>query len=174
MTASDLSPEYSVPVEITALGANGREIVFAPDEAQRDKIAARLGVGAHSTFSGAALITRRDGGFTVTGRLQARLERTCVASLEPMTEVLDENFVGEFSTVAAVTDDDEGFDLDAPEPYDGAIFDAGEYFVQQISLAMAPYPRKSGAVSLAAAFGDDAETSPFQELAQVLEKKERN
>ena len=61
-------------------------------------------------------------------------------------------------------EDEEEEDLDAPEYHGGDMLDLGEMLVQQLSLAMAAFPRKEGAESLAEAYAPPENTSPFAAL----------
>ena len=101
------------------------------------------------------------------------MTRECVASLEEMKEIVDEAFEVEFlrqKPEPNLNEDVEDWEL--PEVHEGQIFDIGELLVQQLSLAMKPFPRKEGAVSLTELYGDGGSVSPFADLADRFGKKE--
>lgn len=169
------TPEFSFEVDLNALPKAGRgyKLEAGPDE--RDAVAKRLGVIAVDQLSGDVHIRATRDRFSVRGNLVARLKRQCVATLQEMSEEIDEPFELDFVRHADMTDhEDEEISLDAPECFDGQIFDLGEALVQQLSLAMAPFPRMAGADSLVSEFGADEDKSPFgQALAQAI-KSDKN
>ncbi|MGI4747246.1 MAG: DUF177 domain-containing protein, partial [Janthinobacterium lividum] len=80
--------------------------------------------------------------------LAARLTRTCVVTLEEFPVVVAEQFMVRF--VPAEPGDEQAdveLDLDADDdvPYDGTTIDLGEAAIEQLALALDPYPRKPGA-----------------------------
>jgi uncharacterized metal-binding protein YceD (DUF177 family) len=109
----------------------------------------------------------------VEGSLSASLTRECVASLELMDEQVTEMFELEFSRVASA-DAVDPFDIEAPEVIEGDKLDLGELLVQQLSLAMAPFPRKPDTPSLAEAYAPPEKVSPFAALKGALGKSDDN
>jgi hypothetical protein len=63
---------------------------------------------------------------------------------------------------------------EGPEIHTGDHFDLGEFLVQQLSLAMDPFPRKPGAESLVETYGRGADISPFAALREKIEKSDEN
>jgi hypothetical protein len=63
--------------------------------------------------------------------------------------------------------------LDAPDVHEGALIDVGELLVQQLSLAMDPFPRKAGAPSLVDQFGAQHEESPLAAALEQAIKREQ-
>lgn len=133
------------PVALDRIGPQGMafDVEAAPDELPA--IAARLHVVALARL-GCAFKLRRVGATTIEaqGVLQAQVTETCVVSLDPFGHDVREEFTLYF--VPAGTEDD---DLD-PEaideiPYSGSAIDLGEAAVEQLALALDPYPRKPGA-----------------------------
>ena len=169
------APEFSFEVDLSALPKAGRRFQLEAGAEERDAVAKRLGVIAVEHLSGDINVRATRDRFSVRGALVARLKRQCVATLQEMSEEIDEPFELDFVRRADITDDeDEEISLDAPECFDGRIFDLGETLVQQLSLAMDPFPRLPGGDSLAEKFGADEDTSPFaQALAQAI-KSDKN
>lgn len=105
----------------------------------------------------------------VSGHVQAELAQTCVVTLEPVPEIIDEGF--ELLLVspdqAAQFDADEVY-LDPEKPdYDsleGDTVSLSEIVVQSLSMMMTQYPRKSD-VAL------ETEVSGNVEVNKELEKK---
>ena len=90
----------------------------------------------------------RSGIVAADGLLQARLTRVCVTTLEEFATVVTERF-----SIRFVPDDhaaegpDDALDLEADDdiPYVNGTIDLGEAAVEQLALALDPYPRKPGA-----------------------------
>ena len=72
--------------------------------------------------------------------LDARVEQSCVVSLEPVAQTVQERVSLRF--VPSV-DEDADEDPEAPDelPYDGRTIDLGEAAAEQLALALDPYPR---------------------------------
>lgn len=170
--ADTAGPEWSFEINVSSLPRDGRRVALQADETIRAAIAARFGVEAVNALSGEATIASRDAVIAVEGAVKAAVLRTCVASLETFTEDIDEPFQIEFSRERAPEPAEEEMEIEGPEPLEGDVLDIAEIFVQQVSLAMAAFPRKPGAESLAQAFGGGDPASPFADLREKLEKSE--
>ncbi|MGA7490050.1 MAG: DUF177 domain-containing protein, partial [Xanthobacteraceae bacterium] len=111
------------------------------------------------------------GGLRVVGRVSATVGQTCVVTLEPVENEIDEAIDVVFVPAAALpaTAAEEGGELevpaeDAPEPLVGGRIDLGAIATEFLTLAIDPYPRKPGATfEPPSADGDSAH--PFAALA---------
>jgi hypothetical protein len=99
------------------------------------------------------------------GRLCAELTRVCVVSAEEF----DMAVVDEFKICFVPS----GLELDDPDPdlideipYEGDLTDLGEATVNQLALALDPYPRLNGAVT--PDFEHNERASPFSVLTHRL------
>ena len=103
------------------------------------------------------------GAVLAIGKLRARVTQNCVVSLEPFETDIAENFQVRFVPAGTETDD---FDLDADDeiPYQGAALDLGEAAVEQLALALEPFPRKPGAELPKA---QEEAAGPFAALARL-------
>ena len=133
------------PVALDRIGAQGTSLDVEASADELPAIAARLHVVALARLH-CAFKLRRIGPTTIEaqGVLQAQVTEICVVSLEPFEHEVQETFTLYF--VPAGTEDD---DLD-PEaideiPYSGSAIDLGEAAVEQLALALDPYPRQPGA-----------------------------
>jgi hypothetical protein len=165
MTAS--AQAFSRTVRLDEIPPGGFDVRIEADAAARAAIAARLAIPEVKRLTGEFVLQRTADGFALRGRIDAALSRICVASLEPMDEMIAEDFdIRLAQTPLADRQDGEvDLDADAPEPLDGDALDLGEILVQQLALAMEPYPRKEGAKSLAEEHGAaGGSTSPFAAL----------
>lgn len=170
---SDHAPpnELRVEVDLDALPSEGRTFRLEADAAARAAIAKRLRVLSFEALTGDIHLVATPSEFAARGVLRAAVMRECVASLEPFTERIEDGFAVDFqrATEDAAAQTGAG-DWDAPEIHAGPVFDIGELLVQQLSLAMDPFPRKPDAKSLAETYGAAATASPFAALAEKLKK----
>lgn len=153
-----IPPELSRTVQVRSLGdlrpgETAAEIVVEAGPAECARLAARLDVPAVSALRCRFRLSGADqaGRVAADGLLQAMLTRVCVVTLEPFETGVAEHFSVRFvpeqaldATVAIGPED--GFDLEADDdvPYRGASIDLGEAAVEQLALAMDPYPRRPG------------------------------
>lgn len=169
------TPEFSVEIVLDDLPKGGRHFVLKANEVERAAVATRLGVLAVELFSGDLRVTATKLRFAVRGNVVARLKRECVVSLEEITEEVGEPFEVDFVRRSATQEaDDEEISLDSPEIHSDPKFDIGELLVQQLSLAMAPFPKKQGASGLTAEFATQEETSAFAQALARAAKNEEN
>ncbi len=121
-------------------------------DSQRAAIAERFGLLALASLSGSVSV--HDGGaetgVMVRGTIKASLTQRCIASLEPVDELLDTKF--ELMLVdpeMADRMDEEGVYLDENaaeyDALEGDSIPLGEILAQTLSISMNPYPRAEGA-----------------------------
>jgi uncharacterized metal-binding protein YceD (DUF177 family) len=111
-----------------------------------------------------ALRPARAGVIEADGSLRARLHQECVVSLDPFSVELVEEFAVRF--VPAGRESETGDDPDEPDELviENDIIELGEATVEQLALALDPYPRKPGAVLPDEAGA--AAVNPFDALAK--------
>jgi hypothetical protein len=148
-----MTPELHRPVVVAGIGPAGVEMEVVATAAECAAVAARLEVPAILELACRFRLRRVAEGVAAEGRLRARLVRTCVVSLEDFEDVVGEEFVLRF--VPAGTESEE-IDPEAEDevPYSGGAIDLGEAAVQQLALALDPYPRRPGAELPGEAPGD--------------------
>jgi len=159
----------SRPVSVDKLNAEPTAITIEVSEADRTELANAYDVTDIALLKADLDITRRGDLVRVAGTLEADLGRTCVVSLEPLREPINENFAVTYTT--DVLDESDGefeADLDAPEPIEGDALDAGQVVLEQLVLAMAAHPRKEGATPPEDP-GQGKESSPFDVLKGLKE-----
>jgi len=157
-------------IEIASLQRGENRFHLSPDDQARAAIAERLGEPGVGGLRGDFVLTPFDGGVTVDLHISGRARRICVASLEAMTENIDERFTIRF---------ERGFEEDVDaiyatdnvvrEPLDGPTLDLDELLVQHLALALSPHPRKDGAASLAETYKDPVNLSPFSVLKGIVD-----
>jgi Large ribosomal RNA subunit accumulation protein YceD len=169
---------WHVPVRLDDVPETGLHLDLAADEHVRAGLAALAGVAHMPRLEAALDIVRRGNGLRATGRVSATVVQTCVVTLEPMENEVDEPIDVIFvpPTDSAATEsaaEDAGEVLDAGEPpevlADGAA-DVGAIAAEFLLLGIDPYPRKPGAEFKPPA-DQGAVVSPFAALARLRDTK---
>lgn len=162
-------PEISRPLALDRVGPAGLAVLVEADPAELPAVAARLGVPAVHALR-CAFRLRRIGGAVIEaqGDLVASLTQQCVVSLDDFDGVAHERFLVHF--VPAGTEDEDP-EPDAPDeiPFEGSSIDLGEAAVEQLALALDPYPRRPGAELPATA--SDAPLGAFAALGVLRPKQ---
>lgn len=165
-------------IDVASVPEDGAQWRLIADDLARAAVAERLQIVAvealYATFDITPLI---GGGLRAKGAIDAGLKRICVVTDEPFTEQVAETFILRIlDDEAALSDDPHPDDPDMEVAEDGRI-DLSEVAIQQLSVAMAPYPRGPEAdrqmAEMESTLGQsDAEsgapTSPFSALAAQL------
>ena len=144
----------SFPVNVARLPQRGMPVVIEANEGQRRALAGIHGVDGISALRAELLVAAwKRHGVRVTGKVEARVCQTCVASLEPMENTVEERidavFLPEDSKLAR-----EGFGQggeiiveaegdDSPETFSGDWIDVGALAEEFFGLGIDPYPRKA-------------------------------
>ena len=111
---------------------------------------------------------RRQGAVvTADGVLDADVVQSCVVSLEPVAQRVEERFTVRFVPEGQESGDE---DPESPDeiPYAGSVIDLGEAAAEQLALSLDPYPRDPAAELDAAAV--EAESGLFGGLAVLRPK----
>ena len=118
------------------------------------------------------LTPRGRDGVHVAGRVRATVRQTCVVTLEPVVNEIDEavdvDFVAARAAPPAAGDEVE-VTPDEPEPLTGNAIDLGVLATEFLILGVDPYPRKPGVAFEPPAPGDAA-ANPFAALAAWAKK----
>jgi len=159
-------------VPVTQIPDSGLHREIVADEATRAAMAEAAGVrGMPSARASFDLSPRSGGRVQVRGRVQARVAQTCVVTLEPLENDIDEEVdlifapVEQIPEFAEPADSDEVYEMvDPPEPIENGAIDLGRLATDMIYLAIDPYPRKAGAVFEHKVTAADPEDHPFAAL----------
>jgi len=145
-------PELERPIDLDRMGAGGTALEIVASESERQALARRFGFLGLPAFSARVTVDRRPGGqIVVEGRLKGRIVQSCILTLDPVAQDLDDSFRVVFKPGLAEERDRESGEAilsaqaDAPEPLSGNMLDVGEIVAEQLSLVADPYPRKPGA-----------------------------
>jgi uncharacterized metal-binding protein YceD (DUF177 family) len=165
---------WSFPVVVAQLPEAGLRQVLEASPAQRQLIAAAAGVNAvlqaTATFE---VLPQVEGRVNVTGTVRARVEQTCVVSLDPVENDIDEHITAVFAPPSQIpvsaksVQKEEGDDAeipDPPEPIVNGVIDLGRLATEFLILGIDPYPRKPGVAFTPPETPEDPDEHPFAAL----------
>jgi len=171
---TDRADPWSVPIAVQQIPDTGlhRDIEAGP--AARDAMAEVAGLRDVLSASASLDVIPNSGGrFHVAGRVRARIGQTCVVTLEPIENDIDEPIDLIFAPpeqipdLADLVDDAAESDVeipDPPEPIENGMIDLGRLATDALFLAIDPYPRKPDAVFEPLVAAVDPEEHPFAAL----------
>jgi len=138
------------PHRTATIPEGGLHRMVAATKAERTAIAKELGLVSCETVAvDYDLRALGMGRYRLVGVLKAHLTQACVATLEPLPQVIDEPFEVQFWPPDRLPDvgDAEVEVLSVPdvEPIDHGAIDVGRVVFEILSSALDPYPRKTGA-----------------------------
>jgi hypothetical protein len=170
----DKADPWRVPLIVAQIPDTGLHRDIEADRATRDALAEIAGL--REILSARALLDVRPKGggrVHVVGRVRARIGQTCVVTLDPIENDIDEAIDLIFAppeqipALAGLVDqaaesDDEI--PDPPEPIENGIIDLGRLATDALFLGVDPYPRRSDAVFEPPAESADPQDHPFAAL----------
>jgi hypothetical protein len=171
---TDRENPWSVPVVVAQIPDTGLHREFEASAGERRALA-DLG-GLREVLSANAsldLTPMRQGRVHVSGRVKARIGQTCVVTLEPIENDVDEAIDLIFAppeqipALADLVDDAPESDAkipDPPEPIVAGMIDLGRLATDALFLGVDPYPRKPGAIFEPPPVPTDPEDHPFAAL----------
>jgi uncharacterized metal-binding protein YceD (DUF177 family) len=171
---ADKPDPWSVPVTVAQVPDAGlhRDIDAGP--AVRSAMAEVGGVREILSANASLDVTPKGGGrFHVGGRVRARVGQTCVVSLDPIENDVDEEIdlifappeqIPQLSDLVDDAAESEDEIPDPPEPIVNGIIDLGRLATDALLLGLDPYPRKPDAVFEPPVVADDPEDRPFAAL----------
>jgi hypothetical protein len=165
---------WRVPVTVAQIPETGlhRDIEAGPveREAMAEVAGLREIVSAHASLD----VTPKGGGrFHVAGHVRARVGQTCVVTLDPIENDIDEEINLIFAPSEQIPDladlVDEAAERDVeipdpPEPIVNGVIDLGRLATDALLLGVDPYPRRPDAVFKPPVEAADPEAHPFAAL----------
>lgn len=167
---SHTTPEFPRPVHADRIGPEGRTERVEASAAERAALARRFGIpGIGQLAAEVALRPEPGGAVRATGRLSAEVTQSCVVTLDPVEQRVEEAVDLRFVPEGEESDAD---DPESPDevPMTGGVLDLGEALAEQLSLALDPYPRAPGA-ELPAEAGEGGRASPFAALRALRNRE---
>lgn len=157
-------PEFSRPVALGLVGPEGRWEALEADEAERAALALRLGIPAVERLRAELRLRPEPGGAVLAeGRLSAAVVQSCVVTLEPVAQRIEEDVA--LRLLPAGREPEDGPDEVDEIATQGGVADLGEAVAEQLALALDPYPRAPGAALPAEAA--DAGEHPMAALTKL-------
>lgn len=162
---------FSRPYSVRHVGQAGADVTVEANEAEREVLAAELGLGAIAGLVGRFRLEGRPDRVSVTGRVEADVAQICVVTLDPFPVRVEEEVALTFrerSDREVRGADPSGgeveTDLDAADELVDGRIDLGAIAAEFLALALDPYPRKPGA-ELERGGEEAGGASPFGVLA---------
>jgi hypothetical protein len=171
---TDQADPWSVPIAVEKIPETGLHRDIEADRATREAMAELAGVREILSASASVDVTPDSGGrFHVVGRVRARIGQTCVVTLDPIENDIDEPIdlilapPEQIPALADLVDDADASEAeipDPPEPIENGMIDLGRLATDALFLAIDPYPRKPDAVFEPLVAASDPEDHPFAAL----------
>jgi hypothetical protein len=165
---------WRVPLVVAKIPEAGSHHDIEADQQVRAAMAELAGLREILSADASLDVVPKGGGrFHVTGRVRARIGQTCVVTLDPIENDIDEAIDLMFAppeqipVLADLVDDGAESDVeipDPPEPIENGIIDLGRVATDALYLGIDPYPRRSDAVFEPPVEAADPEAHPFAAL----------
>jgi uncharacterized metal-binding protein YceD (DUF177 family) len=165
---------WSVPIAVLQIPDTGLHRDLEAGEATRAAMAEVAGLREILSASASFDVTPDKGGrFHVTGHVRARIGQTCVVTLDPIENDLDEPIdlifappeqIPVFADLVEDAAESDSEIPDPPEPIENGAIDLGRLATDVLFLAIDPYPRRPDAVFEPVVAAPDPEDHPFAAL----------
>jgi hypothetical protein len=179
---TDKADPWSVPVTVAQIPDTGLHRDIEAGSATRDAMAAAAGLREILSASASLdVMPKGEGRVHVSGRVRARIGQTCVVTLDPIENDIDEPIdlifappeqIPELADLVNEAAERDSEIPDPPEPIVNGVIDLGRLATDALFLGVDPYPRKPDAVFEPPVVAADPEDHPFAALkALQLDKK---
>jgi hypothetical protein len=168
------SDPWSLPVMVAQIPDAGLHRDIVADAREREAMAADAGLlEVVSATASLDLTPTGEGRVRVVGRVRAVVGQTCVVTLEPVQNEVDEAVdlifapASQIRELAESIDDTRDPDIsipDPPEPIEHGAIDIGRLATDAVFLGLDPYPRKPDAVFEPPTVPVDPDEHPFAAL----------
>jgi len=161
---------YSVPLRLHQVGA-GLKRTLEPNAEERARIVKALNLLSLDDFTAEMSVTPTVSGWRIDGRVKAEAVQPCGLTLEPVPESVNQTFLINLTEQPPEAEVDENGEIDLelddsfPDYVEDGKIDLGQYAVEQLLLALDPFPRKEGAVFVQPP--EPVELSPFAVLKSM-------
>ncbi|WP_375380598.1 DUF177 domain-containing protein [uncultured Sphingomonas sp.] len=148
-----MTPEFSRPERLDAIGAGERTVAIEADAAERAALATRFGLVSIerlvATYRVRKMTGGRGAGIAAEGRVQAQVTQACSITDEPWRAVVDEAVSLLFAEEGAPAEEVE-LDADVLDtlPIEDGAIDLGEAAAETMVLALDPFPRGPNAAAV--------------------------
>ena len=174
---------FSLPFDIGNVSDRGVEIAIAPNEAERAAIAAFIGASALERFAATIRLSRRGSdSFGYDANFAADVVQACVVTLEPVRSHLEGAFARRYRLLAKPSRRrSPDLDIEIPDTGDddleilaSAHVDLAAPLLEELSLALDPYPRAPGVAFEAPRDDIGPSENPFAVLAKLKARLQPN
>jgi hypothetical protein len=173
---------WRVPVTVAQIPETGLHLDFEASPVERAAMAEVGGLREILSADASLDVTPKGGGrFHVVGRVRARIGQTCVVTLDPIENDIDEDIdlifappeqIPELSDLVDEAAESDVEIPDPPEPIINGVIDLGRLATDALFLGVDPYPRRPDAVFEPPLEAADPDAHPFAALkALKLEPK---
>jgi hypothetical protein len=169
----DKPDPWRAPVPVAQIPEAGLHRDIEADQPSRDAMAAIAGLREILSANASLDVTPKGGGrFHVAGHVRARVGQTCVVTLDPIENDIDEEIdlifappeqIPDLSDLVEAAESDVEIP-DPPEPIVNGIIDLGRLATDALFLAIDPYPRRPDAVFKPPVQAVDPDAHPFAAL----------
>lgn len=170
----DKPDPWRVPVTVAQIPETGLHRDFEADQSAREAMAKLAGLREILSANASLDVTPKGGGrFHVAGRVMGRVGQTCVVTLDPIENDIDEEIDLVFAPPEQIPDLSDLVDdaaeseteiPDPPEPIVNGVIDLGRLATDALLLGIDPYPRRPDAVFQPPVEAADPEAHPFAAL----------
>jgi uncharacterized metal-binding protein YceD (DUF177 family) len=171
MTSAD---PWRVPIVVEQIPDTGLHRAFEASDAVRAAMADLADLREIGSASASFDLNLKSGGRVhVTGQVRARIGQTCVVTLDPIENEIDEAIdlmfapseqIPSLSALVEQTAESDEEIPDPPEPIVNGMIDLGRLATDALLLAVDPYPRKADAVFEPPKETIDPDDHPFAAL----------
>jgi uncharacterized metal-binding protein YceD (DUF177 family) len=149
----DTGAEFALWMTVEKLGRDPMTFKFDATKAQCVELVSKLDIAGVASCSASGELSRKDGGSQIIlkAMFKAEVDQDCVLTLKPVTQKIEEEFVMcyTFSKADTVLEDGEHVigsnEDDLPELIVEGKINVVQAVVEQIALALDPYPRAEDA-----------------------------
>ena len=170
-----LTPEFSRPERVEAIGVDARTVRIQADESERGRLAARFALVAIARLEAEFTLRRDEAGVVAHGRVTAAVTQACSVTGDAVAARVDEPVALRFVEPVVVGEEIELADeaIDTIEIEHGAV-DLGEVAAETLALALDPYPRSPAAAAALRDAGvigeDEVANAAFSGLAALRDR----
>jgi Large ribosomal RNA subunit accumulation protein YceD len=171
---TDKPDPWRVPVTVAQIPDTGLHRDLEADQASREAMAEVAGLREILSANASLDVTPKGGGrFHVIGHVRARIGQTCVVTLDPVENDIEEPIDLIFAPpeqipqLADLVDEAAESDTeipDPPEPILDGVIDLGRLATDALFLGINPYPRRPDAVFEPLVEAADPDDHPFAAL----------
>lgn len=175
---------FSASFDLGLVPERGKEIVLSPTEKERRAIAKWLGIEAVESLKATVLISRKaNDAYSYAATFEADVIQACVVTLEPVRAHLSGEYDRRYRVLPRSSarrkkpvEEPRGIEIsvhdeDEPELLESPILDLAAPLLEELSLALDPYPRAPGVSFEPPAEEPEPSDNPFAVLERLKTAK---